>query len=129
MEPSPPPSLDAARAEAVTADQLGASRWQVQAFRCAVFSYVLRWWVTEREAIDAVWNGGDWRELVAEFADEQLDLADRLTGEGDSPAAGPATGRRGARSRRQVWGWRTWRGGGRRSRLECSRANLADRPP
>jgi hypothetical protein len=76
------PPLDADRAEDVTAEQLGASEWQAQAFRSAVFHYMLRWWVTEREAIAAVWNGGDWREPTAEYADEQLDLADRLTGEG-----------------------------------------------
>jgi hypothetical protein len=75
-------SLDANHAEEVTADQLGASPWQAEAFRAAVFSYMLRWWVTEREAIAAVWNGSDRRTLVAEYADEQLDLADRLTGEG-----------------------------------------------
>jgi hypothetical protein len=39
-------------------------------------------WCTEREATEAVWNGGDWRERVAEDANEPLDLADRLTGEG-----------------------------------------------
>jgi hypothetical protein len=75
-------SLDCDRTEDVTAEQLGASRWQAAAFCCAVFSYVLRWWVTEREAIDAVWNTGDWRTRVAEYADEPLDLADRLTGTG-----------------------------------------------
>jgi hypothetical protein len=32
--------------------------------------------------IAAVWNGGAWRGVVAEFADEPVDLADRLTGEG-----------------------------------------------
>jgi hypothetical protein len=73
----------------VTADQLGASRWQVQAFRCAVFSSMLRWPVTERAAINAIWNGGNWRELVAEYADEQLDLADRLTGEDAAAATAP----------------------------------------
>ena len=75
-------SLDCDRAEAVTAGRLGASRWQVQAFRCAVFSYMLRWPVTERAAVDAIWNAADWRELVAEYADEQFDLADRWTREG-----------------------------------------------
>jgi len=78
--------LDAEHAEDVTAAMLGASVWQAEAFRSAVFSYLLRWWVTEREAIAAVWNGGHWRELVAEYADEQLDLADRLTGEGAAPS-------------------------------------------
>jgi hypothetical protein len=68
----------------VTAARLGASRWPAQAFRCAVFSYMLRWPVRERDVIDAIWNGGHWREPVAEYADEPLDLADRLTGEGDS---------------------------------------------
>jgi hypothetical protein len=87
-------SLDCDRAEDVTAERLGASRWQVAAFRCAVFSYMLRWPVTERAAIDAVRNRGDWRTMVAEYADEQLDLADRLTGEGDSAAGSPATGAR-----------------------------------
>ena len=56
--------------------------WQAEAFRSAVFSYILRWWCTESEAVDAVWNRGDWRELVAEYADEPLDLTDRLMGEG-----------------------------------------------
>jgi len=41
---------------------------QAEAFRCAVFSYMLRWEVTEPDAIDAVWNGGDWRERVAVLA-------------------------------------------------------------
>ncbi len=77
-------SLDCDRAEDVTAERLGASRWQAQAFRCAVFSSMLRWPVTERDAIDTVWARGDWREMTAEYADEQLDLADRWTGEGDS---------------------------------------------
>ena len=74
-------SLDGDRAEDVTAERLGASRWQAQAFRCAVFSSMLRWRVTEWVAIDTMWAGGNWRELVAEYADEQLDIADRLTGE------------------------------------------------
>ena len=51
-------SLDADQVEAVIAAQLGASRWQVAAFRCAVFSSMLRWPVTERDAIEAVWNDG-----------------------------------------------------------------------
>jgi hypothetical protein len=75
-------SLDCDCAEDVTAERLRASRCQAEAFRCAVFSYMLRWPVSERDAIDTVWNGGAWRELVAEDADEPLDLADRLTGEG-----------------------------------------------
>jgi hypothetical protein len=50
----------------VTAERLGASRWQAEAFRCAVFSSMLRWPVSERAAIDTVWNRGDWREPVAE---------------------------------------------------------------
>jgi hypothetical protein len=75
-------SLDCDRAEDVTAERLGASRWPAEAFRCAVFSYMLRFPVTERDAIAAVWADGDWRTMVAEYADEQLDLADRLTGEG-----------------------------------------------
>ena len=53
------PSLGVDRAEDVTPAMLGASPWQAQAFRSAVFSYLLRFWVTEREAIDAVWAGGD----------------------------------------------------------------------
>ena len=79
-------SLDVAHAEDVTAALLGASEWQAEAFRSAVFSSLLRWWCTEREAIEAVWDGGARREMTAEYADEQLDLADRLTGEA---AAGP----------------------------------------
>ena len=47
-------SLDCDRAEAVTAERLGASRWQVQAFRCAGFSCMLRWPVAERAAIDTI---------------------------------------------------------------------------
>src|SRR4051794_3391779 len=74
-------SLDVDRVEDVTAAQLGASPWQLQASRSAVYSYMLRWWVTEPAAIDAVWASGNWRELTAEYADEQLDLADKLTGE------------------------------------------------
>jgi hypothetical protein len=50
------------RAEDVTAAQLGASPWQAQAFRGAVFSSMLRWWVTEREAI---WASCDRRGLTA----------------------------------------------------------------
>jgi hypothetical protein len=47
---------------------------------------------SERAAVDTIWNAGNWRELVAEYADEQLDLADRLTGEGEThPAGGPTT--------------------------------------
>jgi hypothetical protein len=72
----------------VPAAALGASPWQAQAFRAAVFSSMLRWWCTEREALDAVWASGTWRERTAEYADEQLDLADRLTGEGDRPGRG-----------------------------------------
>jgi hypothetical protein len=66
----------------VTAERLGASRWQLAAFRSAVFSSMLRWPVSEGEAIDQIWNRGDWRTRVAEYADEQLDIADRLMGEG-----------------------------------------------
>jgi hypothetical protein len=77
--------LDVEHAEDVTAAMLGASAWPAQAFRAAVFSVLLRWWCTERAAIEAVWNGGDWRELTAEDADAPLDLADRLTGEGTTP--------------------------------------------
>jgi hypothetical protein len=76
-------SLDADRVEDVTASRLGGSVWQLQAFRAATFSYMLRWPVSEQEAIDAIWAGGDWRARVAEDADEPLDLADRLTGEGE----------------------------------------------
>jgi hypothetical protein len=47
--------LDVAHAEDVTAALLGASAWQAEAFRSAVFSFMLRWWCTEREAIDAIW--------------------------------------------------------------------------
>ena len=84
--------LDARRVEAVTAAQLEASRWPAQAFRSAVFSSVevLRWWVTERKALAAVWARGHRRELTAAWTDEQLDLADRRTGEGDPSA--PADG-------------------------------------
>jgi hypothetical protein len=49
---------DADHAEDMIAAQLGASGWQTEAFRSAVFHVMLRWWVTEREAIAAVWNGG-----------------------------------------------------------------------
>jgi hypothetical protein len=88
-------SLDGDRAEAVTAERHGASRWQGVAFRCAVFSYLLRFPGSERPAIDTVWNGGDWRELVAEDADAHLDLTDRLTGEGGAlPARGSSVGGR-----------------------------------
>ena len=62
--------LDAEHAEDVTAAMLGASEWQAQAFRSAVFSYVLRFWVTEREAMAAIWNSDAWRERTAEYADE-----------------------------------------------------------
>jgi hypothetical protein len=85
LEPPPSLPLDADRVGDVTAEQLGASRWQLQAFRSAVFSSVLRGWVTKREAVDAIWNAGHWRELTAEDAAKPLDLADRLTGEGDWP--------------------------------------------
>ena len=46
---------------------------------------MLRWWVTERRALGAIWNGGAWRERTAEYAGEQLDLADRFPGEDDRP--------------------------------------------
>jgi hypothetical protein len=82
-------ALDAEHAEDVTAAMLGASEWQAQAFRSAVFSHVLRFWVTEREAIAAIWNSGAWQERTAEDADEQLDLADRLTGEGGAREVPP----------------------------------------
>ena len=78
-------SLNADRAENVTAAQLGASPWQAQAFRNTVFGSLLRWWCTEREAIDAIWAGGDRRERTAEYADGPLNLADRLTGQGELP--------------------------------------------
>jgi hypothetical protein len=75
-------SLDVEHARDVTAAVRGASEWQAEAFRSAVFHVMLRFWIPEREAIEHVWNNGHWRELTAEYADEQLDLADRLTGEG-----------------------------------------------
>ena len=81
-------SLDVEHAEDGTPALLGASVWQAEAFRSAVFSYLLRWPVTEREAIEAVWNRGAWRERVAEDADAPLDRADRLTGEWGSASAG-----------------------------------------
>jgi hypothetical protein len=48
---------------------------------------MLRYPVSEREAIDAIWNGGAWRERTAEDADAPLDPADRRTGEGPDDAA------------------------------------------
>jgi len=100
-------SLDTDRAENVTAERPGASRWPAAAFRSAGFSSVLRRWCTEREAIDTSWNGGAWRERTAGYAAAPLALADRLPGEaatadGDgavSPGAGPAPAPPGRRSR------------------------------
>ena len=80
-------SLDVDHAEDVTPAMRNASACHTEAFRSVVFSYLLRWWVTEPAAIATVWNRGDWCELVAQYACEeramQLDLADRRTGEGE----------------------------------------------
>jgi hypothetical protein len=88
--PGAPRPFAGAHAEAVAAAILDASEWQAEAFRSAVFPVPLRFWVIEREAIAAIWDGSPWRARTAEYADAQLDLADRLTGEGALP---PGEGR------------------------------------
>jgi hypothetical protein len=72
----PPP---AATAEGVTAEMLGASRWELQAFRAAVQQYILRDEVGEAAAVGVIWNGGDWRPMVAEHAGMHWHVAVRLT--------------------------------------------------
>ena len=90
-------SLGVAHAEDVAAATLGASEWQAEAFRSAVFSSLLRWWCTDREAVDASWASGNWRPRPAAAADEPLDLAGRRTGEGALPLWVPRLRGRGGR--------------------------------
>jgi hypothetical protein len=77
MGPETSPPAD--RAEGVSAGALGASRWELEAFRTAVLRYMLRDEVDERTAAGVVWNGGDWRPMVAELAGEHWQIAVRLT--------------------------------------------------
>jgi hypothetical protein len=77
MEPAPPPPADSA--DGVTAEQLGASAWELVAFKTAVLQYILRDEVDERTAVGVVWNGGDWRPMVAQYASLAWDVAVRLT--------------------------------------------------
>ena len=67
-------------AEDVTPVMLGASRWQAQAFRSAVFHHLRFAAGTERETLAAVGNAGRERERPAADADAPLDLADWLSG-------------------------------------------------
>ncbi|HVG99087.1 MAG TPA: hypothetical protein VNK05_19430 [Chloroflexota bacterium] len=77
MEPAPPPPAETV--EGVTAEALGASRWELEAFRTAVLRYILRDEVDEPTAVGVIWNGGDWRSMVADYAAEHWQVAVRLT--------------------------------------------------
>ena len=76
MGHAPPPARSV---EGVTAEMLGASRWELEAFRTAVLQYQLRDEVDERTAVGVVWNGGDWRPMVEHFAEMHWHVAVRLT--------------------------------------------------
>jgi hypothetical protein len=74
--------VDVARIEDVTTEHLGgASRWELAAFQSAVLELVLDIEVPEWTAIAVVWDGGGWREVVAERCWLQWSIAQRLTAE------------------------------------------------
>jgi hypothetical protein len=85
--------LDVDRAGDVTPALLGASRRQAQAFRSAGFGSGLRGERPARDASDAIWAGGNWRAVTAEAAAAPLDLAARLTGEGEREGDAPGAAR------------------------------------
>jgi hypothetical protein len=66
-----PTPVDCVRVEDVTTEHLGgvaghASRFELAAFQTAVLELILDIQVPEWTAITVVWDGGDWREVVAE---------------------------------------------------------------
>ena len=74
--------VDVARVEDVTSEHLGgASRWELAAFGMAVLEYILDTGVDEWTALAVAWDGGAWREFVAERCLLAWPLAERLTRE------------------------------------------------
>jgi hypothetical protein len=74
--------VDVARVEDVTTEHLGdASRFELAAFKLAVWEYQLAAEVPEWTALAVVWDDGNWREIVAERQWLQWTIAQRLTAE------------------------------------------------
>ena len=102
---------------------LGASRWELAAFRTAVLQYLLRDEVDERTAVGVVWNGGAWRPMVEQHAEEHWHVAVRLTQQ-------EAAGARSARWRRRASRAACWRAFTAPSERPSTAATSAlDRPP
>jgi hypothetical protein len=77
-----PSPIDVARVEDVTTEHLGgAARYELAAFKLAVWEYQLAAEVPEWTALAVVWDGGNWREIVAERQWLQWMIAQRLTAE------------------------------------------------
>src|SRR5262245_13632268 len=74
-DPRPP----ADRLDDLTAEALGGSEFELAAFKVAVMQYILRGKVDDWTALAVIWNGGDWRPMVADFAEEHWHIARRLT--------------------------------------------------
>ena len=75
--PQTPPPADTAAG--ITAEMLGAARRGLEAIRTAALRYTLRDEVDEPTAVGVIWNGGDWRSMVADYAAEHWLVAVRLT--------------------------------------------------
>jgi hypothetical protein len=77
-----PTPIDVARVEDVTEEHLGgASRFELAAFKLAVYEDELAAEVPIWTALAVVWDGGNWREIVAERQWLQGTIAQRLTAE------------------------------------------------
>jgi hypothetical protein len=83
--------VDVARVEDVTGEHLrGASQWELAAFGMAVLEYILDAGVDEWTALAVAWDGGAWRQFVAERCPSTWQLARRRIArerEGESPPA------------------------------------------
>jgi hypothetical protein len=66
-----PTPVDCARVDDVTTEHLGgvasqASRWELAAFQTACLEDILDAHVHLWTAVAVIWDGGTWREVVAE---------------------------------------------------------------
>jgi hypothetical protein len=77
-----PTPVDVDRVEDVTEEHLGgASRFELAAFQLTVWEYQQAAHVPPWTAIAVVWDGGNWREMVAQRQWLQWTIAQRLTAE------------------------------------------------
>jgi hypothetical protein len=85
-----PSPVDVVHIEDVTTEHLGgASRYELAAFKLAAWEYQQAAHVPAWTALAVIWDGGNWREMVAERQWLQWTLAQRRTAEeGEYPTAG-----------------------------------------